>query len=389
MILNKKLISIFITSLSFLLLLTFIWYKFIRVRLPKEIPFELTEYSFIAILISICLYCFNIRKLFSTSKQDFVDISKIVKNINYYLYKPFTILLSYIIATFPLEFEKYYTKSILKIMSFNLTKFYFYSYVLIRFSIVIVFTIDVLYIHKVYFVYSLTLLVIILLLYRIITYLLEFLRDNAFESIDSKYNIAIIHPAYNQMCFINSQVMVDILSSQLIRKQPLIPFSLIFKYEYLESLRVEYNIDPKVRITSVLDFEDLEVAFPLSAAHTSEMAGKMISCIVRTMWGLRGPLEVLMKGWTWIADSSIQPVASRKGWPKTLRTWTLTISTRVGLATDHGETLAGRRTTTLGALPCSLHSCCTCALLREMMSASSDIVSRLGNLRRLFGASSM
>ena len=259
MILNKKLISIFITSLSFLLLLTFIWYKFIRVRLPKEIPFELTEYSFIAILISICLYCFNIRKLFSTSKQDFVDISKIVKNINYYLYKPFTILLSYIIATFPLEFEKYYTKSILKIMSFNLTKFYFYSYVLIRFSIVIVFTIDVLYIHKVYFVYSLTLLVIILLLYRIITYLLEFLRDNAFESIDSKYNIAIIHPAYNQMCFINSQVMVDILSSQLIRKQPLIPFSLIFKYEYLESLRVEYNIDPKVRITSVLDFEDLEV----------------------------------------------------------------------------------------------------------------------------------
>ncbi|CAI9634031.1 unnamed protein product [Alternaria burnsii] len=70
--------------------------------------------------------------------------------------------------------------------------------------------------------------------------------------------------------------------------------------------------------TSVLDFEDLEAAFPLSAAHTSEMAGKMISCIVRTMWGLRGPLEVLMKGWTWIADSSIQPVASRKGWPKDL-----------------------------------------------------------------------
>lgn len=68
--------------------------------------------------------------------------------------------------------------------------------------------------------------------------------------------------------------------------------------------------------TSVLNFGDLEAAFPLSAAHTSEMAGKMISCIVRTMWGLRGPLEVLMKGWTWIADSSIQPVASRKGWPK-------------------------------------------------------------------------
>jgi hypothetical protein len=50
--------------------------------------------------------------------------------------------------------------------------------------------------------------------------------------------------------------------------------------------------------TSILGFGDLEAALPLSAAHTSEMAGGMISCIVRTMWGLRGPLEVLMKGWS-------------------------------------------------------------------------------------------
>jgi hypothetical protein len=68
--------------------------------------------------------------------------------------------------------------------------------------------------------------------------------------------------------------------------------------------------------TSILDFENLEATFPLSAAHASEMAGGMISCIVRAMWGLRGPLEVLMKGCSWIADSSIQPVASRKGWPR-------------------------------------------------------------------------
>jgi hypothetical protein len=68
--------------------------------------------------------------------------------------------------------------------------------------------------------------------------------------------------------------------------------------------------------TSILDFENLEATFPLSAAHASEMAGGMISCIVRAMWGLRGPLEVLMKGCSWIADSSIQPVASRKVWPK-------------------------------------------------------------------------
>lgn len=48
--------------------------------------------------------------------------------------------------------------------------------------------------------------------------------------------------------------------------------------------------------TSIVDFGDFEAAFPLSVAHTSEMAGGMISCIVRTMCGPRGPLEALMKG---------------------------------------------------------------------------------------------
>lgn len=67
--------------------------------------------------------------------------------------------------------------------------------------------------------------------------------------------------------------------------------------------------------TSVLDFRDLEASFTSRDAYTADMVDTMMSCVVKTMWGFRGPLEVLMKGWSWIVNSSIQPVASGKGWP--------------------------------------------------------------------------
>ena len=68
--------------------------------------------------------------------------------------------------------------------------------------------------------------------------------------------------------------------------------------------------------TSIIDFKDLQASFPSRGAYTAEMADNMMSCVVKTMWGLRGPLEVLMKGWSWTINSSIQPVATRKMWPK-------------------------------------------------------------------------
>jgi hypothetical protein len=69
--------------------------------------------------------------------------------------------------------------------------------------------------------------------------------------------------------------------------------------------------------SSVMDFKSLRAAISSHNSYSSEVAGKMLSCVVGTMWGLRGPLEILTEGWRWLINGEIQSVASRKWWPKT------------------------------------------------------------------------
>lgn len=69
--------------------------------------------------------------------------------------------------------------------------------------------------------------------------------------------------------------------------------------------------------TSAIDLIDLEAEFRSCGGHAPEIASGMISCIVKTIWGLRGPLQVLSEGWSWLVQGSMLPVASRTWWPKT------------------------------------------------------------------------
>ncbi|KAF9693523.1 hypothetical protein EKO04_008548 [Ascochyta lentis] len=68
--------------------------------------------------------------------------------------------------------------------------------------------------------------------------------------------------------------------------------------------------------TSVMDFIESEAGTPSCGARANEVAGRMMSSVIKTMWGLRGPLEVLMGGWSWLVNGEMLPVASRKWWPK-------------------------------------------------------------------------
>jgi len=65
-----------------MLLIAFIWYRFLRERLPREIPFNLNEYGSI-ILISICsMYLFTvITLLISFKANNNVHINTIIDSI--------------------------------------------------------------------------------------------------------------------------------------------------------------------------------------------------------------------------------------------------------------------------------------------------------------------
>lgn len=69
--------------------------------------------------------------------------------------------------------------------------------------------------------------------------------------------------------------------------------------------------------TSALDIEALRETIPYGTVIPPPgVVDKMMSCILRTVWGLRGPLTVLMSGWNHVVNSAMNPIAARKWWPQ-------------------------------------------------------------------------
>lgn len=55
-LMNKKLYQYSIIILGFILIIVLIWFRFIRQRLPKDIPFHLTEYGCIILIYILDSY---------------------------------------------------------------------------------------------------------------------------------------------------------------------------------------------------------------------------------------------------------------------------------------------------------------------------------------------
>ncbi len=69
--------------------------------------------------------------------------------------------------------------------------------------------------------------------------------------------------------------------------------------------------------TSAIDIEALRETIPYGTVIPPPgVVDKMMSCILRTVWGLRGPLTVLMSGWNHVVNGAMHAVAARKWWPR-------------------------------------------------------------------------
>jgi hypothetical protein len=81
---KTKIHNIILSILGLIILVVFIWYRFIRERLPKDIPFNLSIEGLI-ILLEICIiYSYIIYTLTTEKKSTNAFITAIVSNIFYY-----------------------------------------------------------------------------------------------------------------------------------------------------------------------------------------------------------------------------------------------------------------------------------------------------------------
>jgi hypothetical protein len=172
MIIKMK-IKIIIRELLFLiglfLISWFIWIKFLRGRLPKDIPYLLTEERFY-ILILICLvYLYLIKKLlFPKYKENYIIKDKLY-NLSESIFKPF-----YVVDE-KMKENKYILKKIINFLDklalkdvnyLNLLKEFYFMNLMPRLVLVLILLIDIFFFYKISIFYKFVILSILPLLLR-------------------------------------------------------------------------------------------------------------------------------------------------------------------------------------------------------------------------------
>lgn len=169
-----------------------IWARFIRTRVPKDIPFNLTEYWFF-ILAYICLIYFYVAyKLIRPGKPN-----EAVTLIVELLFTPLVTLdesLKHHPNIQPI-YHKFVDKVITRIQSYQkefkqhavIKRVYIRFYILPRVILVSILCLDTFYFHKLAWIYKIILLGALPLLHRYLKYSLKYIKEEYIKKIEYKY----------------------------------------------------------------------------------------------------------------------------------------------------------------------------------------------------------
>lgn len=182
-LMNKKLYQYSIIILGFILIIVLIWFRFIRQRLPKDIPFHLTEYGCIILIYICCIYLFILMLLITEFKTKNDKLNLLME----YIYKPLKVL-DESIKMHP-QINYYYYKAIDYCITINSKIYYTYIYcsfnILPRVILVTVLSIDIFYFIKIAYLYKIILLGILPLLYKYMIYNFKYAKEQYILKLES------------------------------------------------------------------------------------------------------------------------------------------------------------------------------------------------------------
>lgn len=190
---NKEIIYIIF---SFVLFTYYIWFKFIRKHLPKDIPFTLSLLKLIILLSIIITFIIMLKHIFKPIQS---DQSKILEKMKLLLIKPFFILDNF------LQHNNYF-HLVFKNLVQLLFKFLFYKldytknsvdvriFFLIwtftpRMLMIILFYIDIFYLHKLFLIYIFVYLNVIPLLFKYFIYLMKKYKEEYITFLETWYEV--------------------------------------------------------------------------------------------------------------------------------------------------------------------------------------------------------
>lgn len=183
-----------IIILGFLMFSLYIWFRFIRTRLPKDIPFFLSVLGFFILVEICCIYGYIVYKMISQPKEPNMIIEELVSLI----YKP---LEDFDYFWKHLKFiRKKYKKFILYLAKkFNniiikTNIFYFMFAIFPRLLLIFTLFIDIFFFHKLSYIYKIILIGILLFLNKYIIFSFKTIKSQLLDKF--KLYVNTVQTAY-------------------------------------------------------------------------------------------------------------------------------------------------------------------------------------------------
>ena|SRR5271155_1047210 len=254
---KKQLSKIILIILGILILSLFIWLRFIRERLPRDIPFDLSITTWIIIMVICLALAFNI--IISLIK---VNLSY-APNIRYKITQKFKIFVKFLVDN---KYSKpYFSKYIISCESFiqhRSKHVYFLMEQIPLIILIITLLIDIFYFHKVHYFYKIIWIGLLPLIIMFLLYIFKGLFAQTTETIDSKAELYCVNLPVVETIMLSSGVISNIIpmlpadelallrAARISNKGTLIEYFPSFRLDWLAKERIRLNLPDTFKLNT-------------------------------------------------------------------------------------------------------------------------------------------
>jgi hypothetical protein len=224
---NKKLYQYILTFTGLLMFSGFIWLRFIRERLPKNIPFNLSILGFCLLLTTCSIFLYIIISLLRTNKP----VDPLIKQVVDSIYIPLKTLDHYIKNTayanntykHGINFLAYILESLI----IN-SKIYYYIFAIMpRVILLTVLHIDVFYFNKLVYIYKFLLIGLVILIGKYIIYSFKYAKEHFIEEFQHYVSITMSYEHASQLV----ELDLDDEEDDDVPPTMVIPLSIFVEYQ--------------------------------------------------------------------------------------------------------------------------------------------------------------
>lgn len=227
-----------------LVLFYIIWLRFICERLPRDVPFKLTEVGFCLMLYMIITYVLSIKKLILPNKQELTSqfFGTLARHMEFFLFTPVSMIIKEFYKGNLLS-EKLalcFYNFLVKLCNFHYVSYYLKVKTLMRLLMLFALCLDTFYYAKIelfYWIIPLWFLVSFIL--RMMPFILNDILEYTYKLLDYQVQAAFWSQVHNQLVFSNMELLTKIQGSRYLKSKEWMEYDLLIKSDFFDDLRKE------------------------------------------------------------------------------------------------------------------------------------------------------